>query len=76
MPKTEKSVKARLRELVELIDEDEESMEEAIDYLRWAASNQPEELTPDEWEALRKGKEQIARGETVPWDEVKRELGL
>jgi hypothetical protein len=76
MAKTEKSVKAGLRELVELIDDDEDSMDEAIDYLRWLASDEPEELTPEEWEQVREGQEEIARGETVSLEEVKRQLGL
>ncbi|HTE86894.1 MAG TPA: hypothetical protein VK821_19445 [Dehalococcoidia bacterium] len=69
-------MKDKLRQLVELIDDDEDSLEEAIDYLRWLASDEPEELTPEEWESVRKGEAQIARGEWVSWKDLKRELGL
>jgi len=33
-------------------------------------------LTPEDEEALRHGLEQLRRGEGIPWEEVKRELGL
>lgn len=70
------NVKAQLRHLVDLIDEDVDSLEEAIDHLRWLASDEPEELTGQEWASVRKGEAQLARGEGVAWDDVKRELGL
>ncbi|MSQ23151.1 MAG: hypothetical protein EXR58_01155 [Chloroflexi bacterium] len=70
------TIKEKLRELVELVDDDTDSIEEAIDYLRWLASDEPEELTKEDWRRVRKGQAQLARGETVPWEDVKRELGL
>ena len=33
-------------------------------------------LTPEGEESLRRGQEQLRRGEGIPWEEVKRELGL
>ena len=33
-------------------------------------------LTPEDEESLRRGMEQLRRGEGIPWEEVKRELGL
>lgn len=33
-------------------------------------------LTPEDEEALREGLAQIRRGETIPWEEVKKELKL
>jgi len=68
------TVKEQLRQLVDLIDEDVESLEEAIDYLRWLASDQPEDLTEEECKRVRKGEAQLARGEGVAWKDVKREL--
>lgn len=69
-------VKEKLRQLVELVDDDVDSLEEAIDYLHWLASDEPEELTEEEWRRVRKGQAERARGEGVPWEDVKRELGL
>jgi hypothetical protein len=70
------TIKDQLHQLVDQLDDDVESLEEAIDYLHWLASDKPEELTEDEWRRVRKGQAQIARGEGVPWKDVKRELGL
>lgn len=70
------TIKEQLRQLVEYVDDDVDSLEEAIDYLRWLASDESEELTEEEWRRVRKGQAQAARGETVPWQEVKRELDL
>jgi hypothetical protein len=70
------TVKEQLRQLVELLDDEVESLEEALDYLRWLASDEPEELTEEEWRRVRKGEAQLARGEGVAWEDVKRELDL
>jgi hypothetical protein len=72
---THQSAKERLRQLVELID-DEADMAEALEYLAWLASDQLEELSEGEWERVRKGQEQIAAGQSAPWEDVKRELDL
>ena len=70
------TVKEQLRRLVDLIDEDEDSLEEAIDYLRWLASDEPEVLTEEEWQRVREAEAQMARGESFTLEEVKQELGL
>lgn len=68
------TVKEQLRQLVDLLDEDVESLEEAITYLRWLASDEPEQLTEEEWASVRKGQAQLKRGEGIPWEEAKRRL--
>jgi len=70
------NIKDRLRPLIELIDDDEDSLEEAIDYLRWLASDEPEELTPEEWKEVRKAEKEIAEGKGVRLEDLKREFGL
>ena len=70
------SIKDQLRQLVELLDDDVENLDEAIDYLHWLASDDAEQLSADEWRRVHKGEAQIARGERVPWEDVKHELGL
>jgi hypothetical protein len=40
------------------------------------APEDDEPLTPEELEAIEEGRRDIARGDTQPWDEVKKELGL
>lgn len=37
---------------------------------------EPEYFSPEDLAAIEQGKAQIARGETVSWEELKRELGL
>jgi hypothetical protein len=37
---------------------------------------EPEYFSPEDEAAIAEGKAQIARGETVSWEELKRELGL
>ena len=69
------TVKEQLRRLVDLLDEDVDSLEEAIDYLRWLASDEFEELTEEEWASVHKGEAQLERGEGIPWEEAKRRLG-
>ena len=70
------TVKEQLHELVDRIAEDVDTLQEAIDYLRWLASDELEELSPEEWVRVRKGEDELARGETFKWNEVKRDLGL
>lgn len=40
------------------------------------AEDLEEELSPDDVAAIERGKAQIARGESVSWEEVKRNNGL
>lgn len=49
---------------------------EILEYLDWITSDEPEDLSAEELEDVRRGQEELARGKGIPWDEVKRELGL
>ena len=77
------TAKQKLREAIEQLSE-----EEARDALRYLAERSdplmellddaPEDeepLTPEEEEGLREARAQAERGETVPLDELRRELG-
>ena len=44
--------------------------------LKYAKELEDEELTPDEIADIEAGKAEIARGEWVDWDDLKRELNL
>ena len=70
------TVREQLHDLVDLIGEDVDSLEEAIDYLRWLASDEPEELTNEERASAHEGEAQLKRGEGIPWEEAKRRLSL
>jgi hypothetical protein len=69
------SVKEQLHHLVDLIGEDVDSLEEAINHLRWLASDEPGELSEEEWASVREGEAQLKRGDGIPWEEAKRRLG-
>jgi hypothetical protein len=69
------TVKEQLRELVERLDDDTETIEEALDYLRWLASDEPEELTPEELADVEEAEAAFARGEGIPLEEALRSLG-
>ncbi len=68
------TVKDRLRELIEFVDDEVDSFDEAIDYLHWLASGEAEKLTEEERASVRKGEAQLARGEGILWKEAKRRL--
>jgi hypothetical protein len=53
----------------------EEDAAEWLARMEWE-STEFEELTAEEWELVKDAEEEIARGETVPAEEVYRELGL
>ena len=55
------NIKDQLRQLVELLDDDVENLDEAIEYLHWLASKEAEQLSEEEWRRVRKGEAQIAR---------------
>ncbi len=38
--------------------------------------HEPEYFSPEDEAAIAEGKAQIARGETIPWEDLKKELGL
>lgn len=67
------TVKQALREWIDRMSDEEAA--ELLDRLEWEATDE-EELTPEELEVVRKGLAEIARGETVPAEEVYRELGI
>ncbi|MGH2561026.1 MAG: hypothetical protein ACRDJH_18325 [Thermomicrobiales bacterium] len=66
------TIKTELHSLIELLDEVDAA--EALDYLRWLASDE-EELTPEELDLVREGEEAIARGEYITLTELRRSLG-
>jgi hypothetical protein len=47
-----------------------------IDLLYEREMEEPEYFSPEDLAAVEEGKAQIARGETVSWEDLKRELGL
>jgi len=63
------TVKEELHSLVDLLDD--EDAEEALDYLRWLASDS-ETLSEDDWAAVREGEAQVARGEYTTLAELHR----
>ena len=70
------SVGARMshaaRQVDDLTDDEAQEVEE---YFAWAAGK-TDTLSDDELEEVRKGDAEIARGEYVTYDEVRRKLGL
>lgn len=67
------SVKEELHQLIEQLDES--SAQETLDYIRWFQLSH-DSLTPEEWEQVRRGEAQIARGGYITLDDLVRELGL
>ncbi len=62
-------------ELIELVEElDDIGAADLLDYARWRLTDQ-EDLTAEEWDEVRLGKEQIARGESVMLADLLRQLG-
>lgn len=56
-----------------------EMLKQAVDRIVWQARvatipAEDEELTPEEEAGIAEGLAEIERGETVPWEEVKRKL--
>jgi hypothetical protein len=65
------TVKDELHSLVDSLDDLD--AEEALDYLRWLASDS-ETLSPEDMEEVRRGEEEIARGEYLTLPELRRAL--
>ncbi len=66
------TVKEALKERIDQMTE-----EEAADLLAYLESEEDEEeLTPEEWEEVRRSREEYERGEYVDGEELFRELGL
>lgn len=80
------TTKERLHELIDALPEEElRAAERYLQYLHelgsdpvWRAFAEApyddEPLTSEEEEAIRRADEEIERGETVPWEQAKREL--
>ena len=52
----------------------EAQAEDLLDYLNMLAD--PDELTPEEVEAVRQAMGEFERGETIPGEQLERELGI
>lgn len=72
MSVTDVDVKEELHRLVDQLPAEEAL--EALDYLRWMLSDEEETLTEEEWERVRRGEEEIARGEYVTLEEIEHRL--
>jgi len=49
-----------------------ERLQEALDYLRLLLE-EPEDLTPEEWELVRAGEKEIADGKGISLEDIERE---
>jgi hypothetical protein len=49
----------------------EAQLQEVLAFIQVLAQ-EPEVLTPEEWAEVRAGQEEVARGEWVRWDDVRR----
>ncbi len=67
------TTKEELRGLVDSLSDAEAA--ELLDYARWLRE-EGEALTPEELARVSRGEEEIRRGETVCWDELRRDLNL
>lgn len=66
------TIKEQVHALVDQLPDSQ--AQTALDYLTWLL-NDVDELTPEEWESVRLGEAQIARGESISLEEFRRELG-
>lgn len=67
------TTKEELRHLVDSLSDAEAA--ELLDYARWLRE-ESEALTPEELARAGRGEEEIRRGDTVSWDELRRDLKL
>jgi len=67
-----------LKEKVEVIAHGShaELLKKFIDLLYEREMEEPEYFSPEDEAAIAEGMAQIARGETIPWEDLKKELGL
>ncbi len=65
--------KEELRRLVDTLSD--ETAVELLDYARWL-QQESEMLSDEELARAKQGEEEIRRGESVPWDELRRGLKL
>jgi hypothetical protein len=64
------TVKDDLRQLVDALSDQDAA--EALDYLRWVLAEE-DALTPAEQARMEAGRAEIARGESVAWEDLKRD---
>ncbi len=67
------TTKEELHRLIESLDE--RACVEALDYVQWLLSDD-DVLSQEELEEVRQGELEIAQGELVSLDELKRDLGV
>ena len=67
------TTKDEIRQIVDALSEDEAA--ELLAYARWLR-DPGETLTDEEVNRVERGEEQIRRGETVTWDDLRRELNV
>jgi len=67
------TTKEELRRLVDTLSDD--AAAELLEYARWL-QQESETLTDEERNLVLQGEEEIRRGDTVPWDELRRDLDL
>ena len=69
------TTRQRLRELLDALPE--ERLDEAAVALRALATPEDDEpVTDEDLEAIREGREEYRRGETIPGDVIRREFGF
>ena len=67
------TTKEELRRIVDTLSEEDAA--ELLEYAQWLHV-ESETLTDAEIARVRRGEEQIRRGERISWDELRRELNL
>lgn len=67
------TTKEELRQIVDTLSD--EAAAELLEYAHWLRQEH-ETLTDEELARVKRGEEQVQRGETVAWDEVRRDLKL
>lgn len=67
------TTKEELLRVVDVLDEG--ATAELLEYARWLWGD-GETLSEDELARVRRGEEQLRRGESVSWDELRGELGV
>ena len=66
-------VKEELRRVVDALDETHAG--ELLEYASWL-QEASETLSPEEIDRVRRGEEQLQRGESVSWEDLRRDLAL
>src|SRR5207302_7566796 len=66
------TAREKLAELIQTLSE--EDAVEALDYVQWLLRDE-DTLTPEEWDEVRRSGVDLARGDFVTLDELRRDLG-